>query len=298
MSADCLFCRIVAGEIPSTKVHEDDLVVAIRDISPRAPTHVLLMPREHIASAAELTDADGTLLGRLFAVAAEPRTFRGDRRSRLPPHHERGGVGRPVRAAPPPASHGRPAVRLAARLRASVPGIARRPALLALVAVALVVAACRPPATPPPAPDPTPRPTISPAVSATQVQLEGALRARGLTLQATEIDVRLGEPPSVAAAPRTALRAILPDDPAGGLVVVYELPDAAAAAAAAADLAAHITSGPGRVQFPPDVRHVLRQVGSTIVFFPWSPGSSPDERTADVAAAVATVGTEVPIPRG
>lgn len=183
-------------------------------------------------------------------------------------------------------------------MRASAPGIARRPALLALVAVALVVAACRPPATPPPAPDPTPRPTISPAVSATQVQLEGALRARGLTLQATEIDVRLGEPPSVAAAPRTALRAILPDDPAGGLVVVYELPDAAAAAAAAADLAAHITSGPGRVQFPPDVRHVLRQVGSTIVFFPWSPGSSPDERTADVAAAVATVGTEVPIPRG
>lgn len=71
MSADCLFCRIVAGEIPATKVHEDDLVVAIRDIAPRAPTHVLLMPREHIASAAELTEAHGPLLARLFAVAAE-----------------------------------------------------------------------------------------------------------------------------------------------------------------------------------------------------------------------------------
>ena len=71
MSADCLFCRIVAGEIPATVVREDDLVLAIRDIAPRAPTHVLLMPREHIASAAELTEAQGPLLGRLFAVAAE-----------------------------------------------------------------------------------------------------------------------------------------------------------------------------------------------------------------------------------
>jgi len=170
--------------------------------------------------------------------------------------------------------------------------------LLALLLVALLVAACRPAATVPPEPDPTPRPTISPAVATTRVQLEGALRARGLALQATELDVRPGEPPSLAAAPRTAFRAVLPDDPAGGLVVVYELPDGAAAATAAADLAAYVTSGPGRVQYPPDVRHVLRQVGSTVVFFPWSPGSSPDERTADVAAAVATVGTEVPIPRG
>jgi len=46
------------------------------------------------------------------------------------------------------------------------------------------------------------------------------------------------------------------------------------------------------------VRHVIRQVGSTVVFFAWSPASSPDARTAEVAAAVATVGTEVPIPRG
>jgi len=68
---DCLFCRIVAGEIPSTRVAEDDQVVAIRDIAPRAPTHVLLLPRAHIRSAAELTDADGALLGRLFTMAAE-----------------------------------------------------------------------------------------------------------------------------------------------------------------------------------------------------------------------------------
>jgi histidine triad (HIT) family protein len=67
----CLFCRIVADEIPSTRVHEDDLVIAFRDIAPRAPTHVLLIPRRHIPSAAALVEGDGPLLGRMFAVAAD-----------------------------------------------------------------------------------------------------------------------------------------------------------------------------------------------------------------------------------
>ena len=71
MADSCLFCRIVAGEIPSSKVHEDDLVLAIRDIAPVAPTHVLVMPRAHVASLADMTDADAILAGRLFAVAAE-----------------------------------------------------------------------------------------------------------------------------------------------------------------------------------------------------------------------------------
>ena len=71
MASDCLFCRIAAGEVPATVVHEDDLVVAIRDIAPRAPTHILLMPRAHIASALELTAADAPVLGRLFEVAAD-----------------------------------------------------------------------------------------------------------------------------------------------------------------------------------------------------------------------------------
>jgi len=71
MPSDCLFCRIVAGEIPSTRVHEDDAVIAIRDVAPRAPTHVLLLPREHIESAADLEESHGPLLGRLFSKAAE-----------------------------------------------------------------------------------------------------------------------------------------------------------------------------------------------------------------------------------
>ncbi len=69
--ADCLFCRIVAGDIGATRVYDDDLVIAIRDIAPRAPTHILIMPRRHIASALELTDADAPTIGRIHAVAAD-----------------------------------------------------------------------------------------------------------------------------------------------------------------------------------------------------------------------------------
>lgn len=71
MSSDCLFCRIAAEEVPATIVHRDDEVVAIRDIAPRAPTHLLLMPRRHIASVSDLTDADVPTVGHLFVVAGE-----------------------------------------------------------------------------------------------------------------------------------------------------------------------------------------------------------------------------------
>jgi len=52
--ADCLFCKIAAGEIPSTKVYEDDAVLAFRDINPQAPVHILVIPKNHIASAADI----------------------------------------------------------------------------------------------------------------------------------------------------------------------------------------------------------------------------------------------------
>jgi histidine triad (HIT) family protein len=71
MSADCLFCQMATGRVLVARLHEDDLVFAIRDIHPQAPTHVLIVPKEHIGSAAELADASGPLLGRLFAVAAD-----------------------------------------------------------------------------------------------------------------------------------------------------------------------------------------------------------------------------------
>jgi histidine triad (HIT) family protein len=65
---DCLFCRIVAGEIPSDRVYEDSEVIGFRDIAPRAPTHVLVIPRRHIPDAHALTEADGPILAMLFAV--------------------------------------------------------------------------------------------------------------------------------------------------------------------------------------------------------------------------------------
>lgn len=66
----CLFCKIVAGDVPSERVHEGETVVAFKDINPVAPVHQLIIPRRHVASAAELGEADGELLGQLFAVAA------------------------------------------------------------------------------------------------------------------------------------------------------------------------------------------------------------------------------------
>jgi histidine triad (HIT) family protein len=69
MSADCLFCRIVRREIPATIVHEDEHCVAFRDIGPKAPTHILVIPRQHISTLDEVSDP--LLIGNLMMAAAE-----------------------------------------------------------------------------------------------------------------------------------------------------------------------------------------------------------------------------------
>ncbi len=68
MADDCLFCRIVRGEIPAKLVFEDDLCIAFRDVNPQAPVHVLVIPREHVASLNQATDAN--LVGRLLLAGA------------------------------------------------------------------------------------------------------------------------------------------------------------------------------------------------------------------------------------
>jgi len=70
MADPCLFCRIVAGEIPATVVHRDDDVLAFADINPQAPLHVLVIPRRHIATLNDLTPDDDALVGSLHRVAA------------------------------------------------------------------------------------------------------------------------------------------------------------------------------------------------------------------------------------
>lgn len=67
---DCLFCKIAAGQIPGKIVYQDETVVAFEDINPKAPHHILLIPRRHIASMADLTLDDGPVLAALFTTAA------------------------------------------------------------------------------------------------------------------------------------------------------------------------------------------------------------------------------------
>ena len=67
--SDCLFCRIVTGEIPADVVHDGDRVLAFRDVDPQAPTHVLVIPREHHADVAAVADADPALLGEVLQAA-------------------------------------------------------------------------------------------------------------------------------------------------------------------------------------------------------------------------------------
>jgi len=65
---DCLFCKIIAGDIPSTKVYEDDLVYAFRDINPQAPTHVLVIPKTHISSVNGINTENSAVVAHIFEV--------------------------------------------------------------------------------------------------------------------------------------------------------------------------------------------------------------------------------------
>ncbi|MDX2410694.1 MAG: histidine triad nucleotide-binding protein [Woeseiaceae bacterium] len=80
-SADCLFCKIVAGDIPAEIIYESESAIAFRDINPQAPTHVLIIPRQHIATINDLDDGDDATVGQLFKAAkviAAAEGFAGD----------------------------------------------------------------------------------------------------------------------------------------------------------------------------------------------------------------------------
>lgn len=68
---DCIFCKIISGEISSQKLHQDELATAFRDLHPVAPTHVLIVPNKHIASVNDVTPEDETTLGHLYVVAKQ-----------------------------------------------------------------------------------------------------------------------------------------------------------------------------------------------------------------------------------
>ena len=66
----CVFCKIISGEISGKKIYEDDKVVAVFDLEPQAPIHILIIPREHIASAMDITEQNSALVAHIFCVAA------------------------------------------------------------------------------------------------------------------------------------------------------------------------------------------------------------------------------------
>lgn len=68
---DCIFCKIIKGEIPSTKIYEDDLCLAFRDISPQAPQHAVIIPKEHIASANEINEKNSAVISHIFEKLPE-----------------------------------------------------------------------------------------------------------------------------------------------------------------------------------------------------------------------------------
>ena len=71
MKEDCIFCQIAAGKIPSEILYQDEQVIAFRDINPKAPLHLLIIPKKHIPSLAEVTRADSSLMGHMIVVASE-----------------------------------------------------------------------------------------------------------------------------------------------------------------------------------------------------------------------------------
>ncbi len=300
----CLFCRIVAGEIPSDTVHADDAVIAIRDIAPRAPTHVLFMPRVHIPSAADLTG-----LGRRAARTAvldrgRLRPERGHRVERLSAGDQRRAVGRPDRRPSPRPPARRAVDDVAARMTRPEArgGVGARlvAATASLLVFAVSSAGCGMAASTPalPGSSTSPTPFLSSAASATAGQVEAALRAAGIVAGPSPVPFRPAESPALTAAPRLVLKATLPDDDGQGFIVIYDFPDAAP------------RPGRRRRRWPTTSPRV--RAGSSSRPTPGTSSarsarrscSTPGRRprttqtgAADVATALGTLGLEIPIVR-
>jgi hypothetical protein len=134
------------------------------------------------------------------------------------------------------------------------------------------------------------------AAATTRAVIAQALGVKRLQLRDAQIVVRPPESPRLVAAPRLVVQAVLPDDPTHGLISIYEFPDDSAAAEAGREEATYIASGPGRVQFTADARFVIRQLGPTIVFYTWSPGSTSDATNAAIQQALESIGIGVAVP--
>ncbi len=138
--------------------------------------------------------------------------------------------------------------------------------------------------------------TIAPtgqAAEVTRALVATALQDAAFQVQDPQTAYRPGESADLVNVPRRLVQAVLPSEPQGGYVVIYELPGANEADRVGRDFLAYLGSGTGAIGYPRDTKFVLRRVGQTLIFFPWSAEASPDAKVAEMAAALETVGTPV-----
>ncbi len=143
----------------------------------------------------------------------------------------------------------------------------------------------------------TPQVSLSTTLQVCRNGLVATLGAAGFSLVQPSSAVRPAESPLLTGAPRTVGQVLLPGDPDHGFIVLYEFPDPASAYAAGQQQAAYLGGGEGRVQFVPDTKFTLRQDGSCVLFYNWSPSASTDPRSPAIETALDTFGVGIPIPR-
>jgi hypothetical protein len=169
-------------------------------------------------------------------------------------------------------------------------------AAAALIAVGCGVGASRTAVTFPPE-SVGPGATVSAAMGPTRAAIVAALAPFQLQVTDANRAFRPSETARLAAAPRSVFQVVLPQDPDGGFIVVYEFRDAAAAVDAGNDLAGYLGTGAGRVNFPLDAQHTIRQLGTMLIFYTWAPSTSPDPGSPQIAQGLATLGIGFTPPR-
>ena len=142
-----------------------------------------------------------------------------------------------------------------------------------------------------------PAATVSPAVAQTRTAIAAVLAPSSLQLDDADRPFRPPESARLASAPRAVFQVVLPADLDGGYIVVYEFRDAGVAVDAGNELAGYIGTGAGRIQFPLDAQHSIRQLGTTLIVYTWSPASSPDPGSKTISEALATLGVGFAPPR-
>lgn len=147
-----------------------------------------------------------------------------------------------------------------------------------------------------PVPSVGPAATAGPAAAQTRVAIASALSAVAVQLGDATRPYRPAESGRLLNAPRAVYQVVLPDQPDAGFIVVYEFPDSASAIDAGNEEAGYLGTGPGRVQFPLGMRHVLRAVGTTLILYSWLPAASSSPVPGQVADALGSLGIGFTVP--